>query len=132
MPINLVDRKLNCTACSTSYVFTKGEQEFFLKRGFPEPKRCPECRKKAKRERRKNRRHLLQALKAAEAVNVETVAVGNAETAPVKEEKAHVEMEKVETGGLKEEEKKKDTAEVEKKPGGTEKEDLVPAETKGN
>ena len=99
MSINLVDRKLNCTVCSTPYVFTKGEQEYFLKRGFPEPKRCPECRKKAKRERRKNRRHLLQALKAAEAVNVETVAAGTAETAPVKEAEAHVEMENAETKG---------------------------------
>lgn len=115
MPINLVDRKLNCTACNQPYIFTKGEQEFFLKRGFPEPKRCPECRRKAKRERRKNRRHLLLALKAAEAVNVETVAAGNAEAVPVKEE-----------------EKKRDTVEVEEKPEEAKKENHDLVETKGS
>lgn len=39
------DRYLICRDCSTSFLFSAGEQEFFLTKGLKnEPKRCPNCR----------------------------------------------------------------------------------------
>ena len=40
------DRVITCIQCEGSFVFTRTEQERFRARGFDEPKRCPECRKK--------------------------------------------------------------------------------------
>ncbi|MDD3012858.1 MAG: zinc-ribbon domain containing protein [Candidatus Gastranaerophilales bacterium] len=38
-----------CVDCSSSFVFTTSEQEFYKRQGLPYPKRCKTCR-----ERRKN------------------------------------------------------------------------------
>ena len=39
------DETLTCRDCKTEFVFTIGEQEFFIKQGFTNrPGRCKECR----------------------------------------------------------------------------------------
>ncbi len=51
------DKLITCIekGCGREFVFTKGEQEFFEKKGFPTPKRCPDCRKVARK--RYNEKH---------------------------------------------------------------------------
>ena len=48
-----MDKQLTCKDCNTEFIFTKGEQEFYAGKGFPDPMRCPDCRK-AKKEAKKN------------------------------------------------------------------------------
>jgi len=42
------DLELKCQDCHSMFVFTIGEQQFFEKRRFTLPRRCPECRKAKK------------------------------------------------------------------------------------
>jgi len=42
---------LTCRDCQQEFTFTEGEQQFFSQRGFTEPTRCPDCRRKRKMER---------------------------------------------------------------------------------
>ncbi|MFH1861999.1 MAG: CxxC-x17-CxxC domain-containing protein, partial [bacterium] len=44
------DRKITCVTCGQEFIFTAREQEFFISKGFKEPKHCRECRQKRKRE----------------------------------------------------------------------------------
>ena len=40
-----VDKSLTCRDCGIEFVFTAGEQEFYLAKGLVnQPGRCPECR----------------------------------------------------------------------------------------
>lgn len=49
------DKTLVCKDCGNEFVFTVGEQEFYAEKGFTnEPKRCKDCRDKAKKFRRNN------------------------------------------------------------------------------
>lgn len=50
------DRELTCIDCSNRFVFDYGEQQFFKSKGFSDPKRCPNCRKKVKSQMKKKRR----------------------------------------------------------------------------
>ncbi len=45
------DKELECGDCKQKWIFEAGEQEFFDKKGFTPPKRCPPCRKKNKERR---------------------------------------------------------------------------------
>lgn len=88
MAIELVDKKMKCQECQKEFVFTKGEQAFYIQKAFAEPKRCNDCRKNRKKDRRKKRRTLIKSLRAAEDVKVETVVVSEeakADTTPVKD-----------------------------------------------
>ena len=38
------DKALTCSDCSSEFVFTASEQEFYAERQFSEPRRCPSCR----------------------------------------------------------------------------------------
>ena len=38
------DKTLSCADCSSEFVFTASEQEFYAERQFSEPRRCPSCR----------------------------------------------------------------------------------------
>jgi CxxC-x17-CxxC domain-containing protein len=40
----MTDRALVCADCSSEFMFTASEQEFFAERQFSEPRRCPSCR----------------------------------------------------------------------------------------
>jgi N-acetylglutamate synthase-like GNAT family acetyltransferase len=52
------DKSIECEDCKQPFVWTEGEQEFFMKKGFQTPKRCAGCREKRaqKRERKQNDR----------------------------------------------------------------------------
>lgn len=45
------DRKLICRDCQKEFAWSAGEQDFFEKKGFGAPSRCPDCRKKNKMQR---------------------------------------------------------------------------------
>ncbi|HEY33144.1 MAG TPA: hypothetical protein G4O10_08580 [Dehalococcoidia bacterium] len=38
------DQVIHCGDCGQSFVFTAGEQAFFLSKSLSEPKRCKPCR----------------------------------------------------------------------------------------
>lgn len=45
----LEDKVLVCRECGQEFVFTAGEQEFYIEKGFQnEPKKCKSCRDQAK------------------------------------------------------------------------------------
>ena len=49
---DMKDKTLTCVDCGSSFLFTAGEQEFYLSKGFNnEPTRCLACRAARKRER---------------------------------------------------------------------------------
>ena len=46
------DKTLACRDCGKGFVFTAGEQGFYLEKGLlNEPQRCPDCRANRRRER---------------------------------------------------------------------------------
>jgi CxxC-x17-CxxC domain-containing protein len=46
------DKSLTCRDCESTFVFTAGEQGFYLEKGLlNEPQRCPACRSNRRRER---------------------------------------------------------------------------------
>jgi rubrerythrin len=49
----MADKVLVCKDCAHDFSFTEGEQKFYTEKGFPEPIRCPVCRK-AKKDKNKN------------------------------------------------------------------------------
>ncbi|MDE3095932.1 MAG: zinc-ribbon domain containing protein [Chloroflexota bacterium] len=53
------DKTLACRDCSGSFVFTAGEQGFYLEKGLlNEPQRCPGCRANRRRDRSSGGREL--------------------------------------------------------------------------
>jgi CxxC-x17-CxxC domain-containing protein len=40
----MADKTLTCSDCGQQFTFTASEQEFFAKKGFSDPSRCPDCR----------------------------------------------------------------------------------------
>jgi len=41
----VADKILTCKDCNAEFVFSEGEQAFYLEKGFQnEPQRCPACR----------------------------------------------------------------------------------------
>ena len=48
----LEDKNIDCKDCGESFLFTVGEQGFYLEKGLlNEPLRCPDCRDQRRRER---------------------------------------------------------------------------------
>ena len=45
------DKRIKCVQCGQDFVWTAGEQEFYVKMGHTEPKRCKACREARKAER---------------------------------------------------------------------------------
>ncbi len=46
------DKTINCKDCGEAFVFTGGEQGFYLEKGLlNEPQRCPNCREQRRRDR---------------------------------------------------------------------------------
>jgi hypothetical protein len=43
------DKVLHCSDCGQSFIFTAGEQAFYVSKGLSEPKRCKPCRELRKR-----------------------------------------------------------------------------------
>lgn len=50
------DIELQCIDCPKTFTFSAGEQEFFARNNYVQPKRCPDCRA-AKKRRMANRDH---------------------------------------------------------------------------
>jgi len=46
------DREIECADCKDMFIFSGGEQEFYKKRGFQDPKRCKDCRQLRKEKKR--------------------------------------------------------------------------------
>ena len=42
----LKNKNLRCVDCRMDFVFTDGEQRYFLSKGLSTPKRCPQCRQR--------------------------------------------------------------------------------------
>ena len=48
----LEDKTIACRDCGVEFIFTAGEQGFYLEKGLlNEPQRCPDCRAVRRRER---------------------------------------------------------------------------------
>lgn len=42
------DKNLKCMECEGEFLFSADEQQFYMEKGFTEPKRCKPCRDKLK------------------------------------------------------------------------------------
>ena len=42
----LKNKNLPCVNCGEEFLFTDGEQRYFLSKGLSIPKRCPQCRQR--------------------------------------------------------------------------------------
>jgi CxxC-x17-CxxC domain-containing protein len=50
--VDLEDKTITCRDCGSQFVFTAGEQGFYIEKGLQnEPQRCPTCRASRRRER---------------------------------------------------------------------------------
>ena len=49
------DKQLKCRDCKGTFTWSAGEQDFYEKRGFTEPKRCRECRQARKQQESEQR-----------------------------------------------------------------------------
>ena len=50
------DKTISCKDCGSSFLFTAGEQGFYVEKGLlNEPQRCPDCREMRRRERAASR-----------------------------------------------------------------------------
>lgn len=45
------DKNLTCAECGEEFLFSADEQQFYMEKGFTEPKRCKPCRAKMKASR---------------------------------------------------------------------------------
>ncbi|HEY8490499.1 MAG TPA: zinc-ribbon domain containing protein [Dehalococcoidia bacterium] len=60
------DKTLVCRDCGADFVFTAGEQGFYLEKGLlNEPQRCPTCRAARRRDRSNGGREMTQVTCAA-------------------------------------------------------------------
>jgi hypothetical protein len=50
------DKVIFCKDCCEEFVWTRGEQLFYSRKGFPPPKRCLDCRRELKLKKREDRR----------------------------------------------------------------------------
>jgi len=50
--MELQDKTITCRDCGAAFIFTAGEQGFYIEKGLQnEPQRCPVCRASRRRER---------------------------------------------------------------------------------
>lgn len=47
----LTERNIQCATCGTDFAFSVEEQEFYIQKGFQDPKKCKPCRSAAKNQR---------------------------------------------------------------------------------
>ena len=57
-----MNKKIKCQDCGEEFNFSEREQEFYVEKGFPDPKRCHFCRK-ARKERHMNKNYDKKILK---------------------------------------------------------------------
>ncbi len=56
-PLCQTDMVINCIECGNEFIFSIGEQEFFVEKGFHVPKRCTNCRTARKNAIRSSREY---------------------------------------------------------------------------
>lgn len=62
----LEDKRIVCKDCGVSFIFTTGEQGFYLEKGLlNEPQRCPDCRERRRKERAAGVRETAEVVCAA-------------------------------------------------------------------
>lgn len=49
-----MNKTLKCKDCGNQFEFSEKDQEFFKKKGFPDPIRCKDCRAAKKKRREGN------------------------------------------------------------------------------
>lgn len=81
--MELQDKVLPCVDCGDKFVFRKEEQIYFIDRGYPEPKRCFDCRRKKRKRKRKAIKKMMNSLKTAENVDIKLVNAGSDEKLPL-------------------------------------------------
>ena len=54
------NKTISCCQCGTSFTFTVGEQEWFLSKGFSEPKYCKDCRAERKKQKEEQNQKMRQ------------------------------------------------------------------------
>jgi CxxC-x17-CxxC domain-containing protein len=67
------DKYLECKDCGDDFVFSTGEQEYFMEKGFQDPGRCKPCRKKNKKRKmgsRQKQRYDIVCDECGEETNV--------------------------------------------------------------
>lgn len=47
-------QQLDCVECGKKFEFSTEDQEFYAKKGYSSPKRCPECRARRKAQNNNN------------------------------------------------------------------------------
>ncbi len=68
------DKTLKCRDCGADFVFTAGEQGFYMEKGLiNEPQRCPDCRARKRRERSSGAPREMHAVVCAECGTETTV-----------------------------------------------------------
>ena len=73
--MDLQDKTLHCRDCGVAFIFTAGEQGFYLEKGLMnEPQRCTSCRASRRRDR--------TASPAREATTITCASCGNEATVP--------------------------------------------------
>lgn len=43
------DKIMVCIVCESTFVFKESDQKRYMRLGFEDPKRCPECRRKGRK-----------------------------------------------------------------------------------
>jgi len=79
----LQNKVLPCVDCGEKFVFRKEEQTYFIDRGYPEPKRCFDCRRVKRKKKRKAIKKMMHSLKTAENVDIKLVDAGAGERLPL-------------------------------------------------
>ncbi len=71
------DKTLTCRDCGSEFLFTAGEQGFYLEKGLlNQPQRCPNCRANRRRERAP------ETTAVREATTIVCASCGNEATVP--------------------------------------------------
>lgn len=52
---NFQTQELQCAECGVTFEFSAEEQEFYAKKGYTFPKRCPQCRARRKEQQNNDR-----------------------------------------------------------------------------
>lgn len=72
--MSLADKTLTCRDCGAGFVFTAGEQAFFVERGLQnQPQRCHQCRVNRRRQRQGESPRELHAVPCAECGTIAQV-----------------------------------------------------------
>jgi CxxC-x17-CxxC domain-containing protein len=79
--MDFTDKTLVCRDCGNNFIFTAGEQGFYLEKGLMnEPQRCPDCRANRRRDRTSGAGN--SATTTRESSTITCASCGRAATVP--------------------------------------------------